>query len=388
MRGVLVAAQLSVSLTLLSGGGLLYETLRGNRSLVTIPDPGRVLLMSVQPSHQGYSVERSRELFRQLQERVARLPGVRSASVARDLSIDDGSFFEDGVAAEPRDPTSGAVRVKAGYDVISPDYFGTLGVPLVGGREISVDDRSGAPPVVIVNATLARRLWPGQDPLGRTLRIEGEKSGRTVVGVARDRPTRDGPRPFFYYPLSQHYPWPGSSHLLHVRTAGDPMGLVAAIRREAAALDARLPLYKPRLLTREIAGRQFFERFAGAVIGGSGLLALLLSAIGLYGVTSHWVSVRTQEIGVRVALGARPDGIVRLVMGQALKLVAAGVGIGLVAALALNRALSSVLFGARPAGPLALVMASLVLIGVAMLTSWLPARRASRVDPVVALRSE
>jgi len=258
----------------------------------------------------------------------------------------------------------------------------------VSGRDFTGRDGAGAPPVIIVNETLARRLWPGRDPLGRTLWIAGERVGREIVGVARDRPTSGGPQPFLLYPLYQGYPWPGSMHVLHVRTSGDPLRLLLAVRREAAALDANLPLFKARLLAREIAGQRFFERLAGVIVGGSGLLALLLAAVGLYAVTSHLVSLRTQEIGVRMALGAGTRDVLAVVVGHALKLALAGVVIGLVAALALNRVWISVLYGTRPTDPAVLATVSLLLIGTALLASYLPARRATKVDPMVALRCE
>jgi predicted permease len=388
LRGMLVVAQLAISLVLLSGGGLLLKTLRNYRSLVTVPDPQQVLLVSVQPSHQGYDAERAREYFRQLLERVEHVPGVRSATVARDVSVSDASFFQAPVAAERSTLASGAAPLRPGYDVIAPDYFRTMATALVRGRDFTVGDRIGAPPVVIVNQTLARRLWPGAEPVGRVLWIAGESAGREVVGVAQDRPTSNGPRPFLYYPLYQRYPWPGSMHVLQVRASGRPLALLAALRREDAALDAGVPLFDPRILERAIEGERFFERLAGVIMGGSGLAALLLAAIGLYGVTSHWVALRTQEIGVRMALGAGTDRLLGVVIGQALRLALAGVAIGLVVALALNRVWSSLLYGARPADPVVLAAVSLLLIGTALLASYVPARRATKVDPMVALRCE
>ena len=388
MRGLLVVAQLSVSFVLLSGGGLLLTTLRNYRSLVTIPDPERVLLVSLQPSHQGYSSTRAQEYFRDLLERVERLPGVRSATVARDLNTNDASFFAERVAADPLSPAADGAWLSSAYDVVAQNYFRTMGATLVSGRDFTGRDGAGAPPVIIVNETLARRLWPGRDPLGRTLWIAGERLGREVVGVARDRPTSGGPQPFLLYPLYQGYPWPGSMHVLHVRTSGDPLRLLLAVRREAAALDANLPLFKARLLAREIAGQRFFERLAGVIVGGSGLLALLLAAVGLYAVASHLVSLRTQEIGVRMALGAGTRDVLAVVVGHALKLALAGVVIGLVAALALNRVWISVLYLTRPTDPAVLATVSLLLIGTALLASYLPARRATKVDPMVALRCE
>ncbi len=388
LRGALVAAQLAISLVLLSGGGLLARTLWEYRSRLAVADPRHVLLASVQPSHQGYGSERQVELFAQLAERVAHLPGVVSATLARDASLQDASFFRAAVAASREGLAPEAGPPASGYDVIAPDFFRTMGTPLVRGREFAAADRQGAPPVVIVNEALARRLWPGGDPVGRTLWITGEDGGREVVGVARDRAPREGPQPFLYFPLHQRYPWPGLSHELVVRTAGAPLALLPALRRAAGAVAGGLVLYDPRVVEREAMRQRFFERFAGAIVGGSGVLALLLAAIGLYGLTSRWVSLRTNEIGVRMALGARTGLVVGMVVRRALELALVGVGIGLVAALAVNRVWSSLLYRARPADPVVLGLGALVLITTAALASWLPARRAARVDPAVTLRCE
>jgi predicted permease len=388
LRGVLVVAQLALSLVLLSGGGLLFKTLRNYRSLVTVREPEQVLLLSLQPSHQRYRDEQAREYFRRLLESVERLPGVTSATLARDLSVSDSSFFRDPVASERSAPGSAATPLESAYAVVAPGYFATMGTSLVRGRDFTASDRTGAPPVAIVNETLARCLWPGAEALGQVLRVAGEGAGREVVGVAVDRPTSEGRKPFLYYPLYQGYPWSGSAHVLAVRSTGPPLALLADVHREAAELDASVPLFDPTLLERAIAGQRFFERLAGAIVGGSGVLALLLAGIGLYGVTSHWVTLRTQEIGVRMTLGAGKLQVLGMVVGQALKLALSGVAIGLVAALALNRVWGSMLYGAQATDPAVLGAASSLLVGTALLASYLPARRATRVDPVVALRFE
>ncbi len=385
-RGVLVIAQLALSLALLSGGGLFLTTLRAYRSLVTVPQPERVLLASVQPSHQGYAMARTQEYFRQLLERVERLPGVTAATVARDVNLNDGSFFDANVSAGGG--PEGEPPLQAGYAVVAPGWFRTLGAGALRGRDFGPEDREGAPPVAIVNATLASRLWPGQDPIGRALRVDGGMGMRTVVGVAMDRPTRDGPRPFLYYPLSQLYPWPGSVHVLEVRASGDPLALLPALRREAAALDPSLPLFRPRTLEREMAAQRFFERVAVAILGGSGLLGLLLAVVGLYGLVSHWVAQRTQEIGVRMALGARPGEVTAAVVGRALRLALGGVLIGLLASLVVERLCAAWLFRARAAEPAVLAAAGALLLAAAAVASYLPARRAATVDPNIALRCE
>ncbi len=387
-RTLLVVFQLSISVVLLSGGGLLLQTLRHYQSLFTIPEPEQVLLLSLQPSHQQYDDARAREFYRQLLERVARLAGVRSASLARDVSLTDSSFFTQRVAAGRAWPGADTPQTDVAYGAVAPGFFRTMGTTLIRGRDFSDRDREGAQPVGIVNETLASRLWPGANPLGQRLRIEGEPFDREVVGVAGDRPIPDGHRPFIYEPLFQRYPWAGSRHVILVRTSGPPLALVPAVRREAAVLDAHLPLFNPRTLDGEIAGSRLFERLALAVVGGSGLFALLLAAIGLYGVTSYWVSQRRHEFGIRVAIGAPAGDVLRLVVLQGMKLALAGVTLGLLAALALNRVWESLLYGVRPVDLTVLAAVSLLLVASTLAASYLPARRATKVDPVTVMRAE
>jgi predicted permease len=387
-RALSVVFQLAFSLVLLSGGGLLLQTLRNYQLLVSTPEPDKVLLLSLQPSHQQYDDARARNFYRQLLQRVERLPGVRSASLAREVSVSDASFFPERVAARRPEPGFPSAWTDVAYAAVAPGFFRTTGVALIGGRDFSDRDGEGAPTVVIVNDTLARRLWPGVDALGQVLWIGGERSGREVVGVAHDRPTPDGPRPFLYEPLYQGYAWAGSRHVLHVRTSVGPLALVPALQREAAALDGNVPLFSPRTLDKEMAGGRFFERLAAAVVGGSGLVALLVAAVGLYGVTSYRVSERTRELAVRVALGAGTSDVVLLVVGQALRLSLVGVAVGLAAAIALNRIWASLLFGVRPMDLTVLSVVSLVLIASTLVASFLAARRATKVDPRTAMRAE
>jgi predicted permease len=388
VRSLLVVFQFAFSLVLLSGGGLLFETLRLHQSQISIPEPERVLLLSLQPSHQQYDDTRAREFYRQLLERVAGLPGVQSASLARDVSLADSSFFPERVAAGPVEPGPGTPRTDVAYAAVAPGFFLTMGTALVSGRDFSDRDREGAARVAIANETLARKLWPGAVPLGQLLWIDGERSGREVVGVASDRPTPEGPRPFLYEPLFQPYPWAGSTHVLFIRTTVGPLALLPGLRREAAALDANLPLFNPRTLEREIAGRRFFERLALAVVGGSGLLALLLAAIGLYGVTSYWASQRTHEFGIRVAIGASAGDVFRLVVGQGMRLALVGVALGLLAALASNRIWESLLYGVQPLDLTVLGAVSLLLVASTLVASYLPARQATKIDPMAVMRAE
>ena len=390
LRNLLVISQLSVSLVLLTGAGALIETLRSSQTPFSVFEPDNLLLVSVWPSHQGYGDTRARIFYRVLQERVEGLPGVRSASLARGGMPIDQSFFRERVTGEDLEGATGVSWIDAHYSVVAPKYFQTLGVVLVAGRDLTPEDREGAPPVVIVNETLAHRLWPGEDPLGKRIRISNERSLREVVGLATDRPSQAGAgaHPFLYYPLFQPHPWARSASTLHIRTTGDPMGVLPAVQREVQDLDANLPIFEPRTMSKEISDTLEDQRIASAVIGISGLLALVLAAAGLYGLMSYAVSERTREIGIRVALGAQRSDVLGQVVKQGMKMALLGTGIGLLATLALTRVLSNLMDGVNDMNPAVFVGVSLVLTGVAFVASYLPARRAAQVDPMLALRSE
>ena len=396
LRNLLVISQLSVSLVLLTSAGVLIETLRTSEPPFSVFEPHKILLVSVWPSHQGYDDPKARIFYRLLQERVAGIPGVRSVSLARGGTLIDQSFFGERVTGENREGTTGVSWIDADYTVVAPKYFQTLGVVLVAGRDFTPEDRegAGAAPVVIVNETLAHRLWPGEDPLGKRIRISNERSLREVVGLAKDRPSQAGAgagaggHPFLYYPLFQPHPWARSASTLHIRTTGNPMGVLPAVQREVQDLDANLPIFEPKTMIKEISDTLEDQRMASAVIGISGLLALVLAAAGLYGLMSYAVSERTREIGIRVALGAQRSDVLGQVVKQGMKMALLGTGIGLLATLALTRVLSNLMDGVNDMNPAVFVGVSLVLIGVAFIASYLPARRAAQVDPMAVLRAE
>lgn len=392
LRNLLVISQLSVSLVLLTSAGVLMETLRTFQTPFSVLEPDKLLLVSVQPSHQGYSDTTARIFYRRLQERVEGLPGVRSVSLAWGGMPIDQSFFRERVTSDDREGATSVSWIDADYNVVAPKYFQTLGVALTAGRDFTPEDRegAGAAPVVIVNETLAHRLWPGEDPLGKRIRISNQRSLREVVGLAKDRPWQAGAgaHPYLYYPLFQTHPWAPSASTLHIRTTGNPMGVLPAVQREVHDLDANLPIFEPRTMSKEISDALEDQRMASAVIGISGLIALVLAAAGLYGLMSYAVSERTREIGIRVALGAQRIDVLGQVVKQGMKMALLGTGIGLLATLALTRVLSNLMDGVNDMNPAVFVGVSLVLTGVAFVASYLPARRAAQVDPMLALRSE
>jgi putative ABC transport system permease protein len=279
-------------------------------------------------------------------------------------------------------------RLAFDFNCISPNYFQTLGARLVSGREFTALDTADAPRVAIVNEATARRYWPGQEAVGKRL-IRGRGTQFIeVIGVVRNGKEKGltaEPRPAIYLPLLQNY-MPDLT--LHVRTATDAQAMLAALRREVQALDSTLPVYNLGTLAQQRDGSLYIERLAAALLTLFGFLASLLAAVGIYGVLSYAVIERTREMGIRLALGARPRDLLRLVVGQGMILTLIGLVIGVGAAFALTRLIEKLLFGVSATDPLTFIVIPLLLAGVALFACWMPARRATRVDPLAALRYE
>jgi predicted permease len=273
------------------------------------------------------------------------------------------------------------------------NYFDTMGIPIVAGRDFGEQDKPDTPRVAIVNETFARRFFPGPNPveeaLGKRFSFDPVEGPVTqIVGVARDGKyfnISEEPRPFVYSSLSQVY---NSYMILIARTDSDPQAAIGAIRSEIGKLDANLPVFDIKTLTEHMRLSLFPARIAAVMLGGFGLLALVLAAIGIYGVTSYSVVQRTREVGIRMALGARPGDVLRMMLKQGMILIAIGVGIGLTVAFLATSLMSSLLFGVSPTDTLTFTVISLVLAGVALGACAVPARRATRVDPMVTLRYE
>ncbi len=389
LRGALVVAQIAVSCVLLITAGLALRTLAKLRDVNPGFDTAHGLLMTVAPDLQRYERPRGEAFYRALLARTAALPGVRAASLAQfvplDFSNNGGRIFVPG--HEAGSDSTGAEM--AGWAEVMPGFFDALGVRLAEGRDFTVRDDSAAPGVVIVNQTFARRYWPGVSAVGRQFRLRAPDSALvTVVAVAPDmkyNALSEQPTPFVYEPLTQNYQ--GYATLV-VRTAADPRSLAPATQGVIASLDPDMPS-DVRTFADLMSGRALIlPRFAATLAAGFAVLALALAVIGLYGVVSYAVSQRVREIGIRVALGARRGTVVGMVLRAGMGQAALGVGIGIVLALGATRALRSLLFGIGAADPLTFGVVALVLAAVAALASWIPARRAASVDPMVALRSE
>jgi predicted permease len=315
-----------------------------------------------------------------LSARVAALPGVEAVSFVNLVAF-SGLFWVSGATIEGYQPQPGE-RFAFDFNAISPNYFRTLGTPLVSGREFTAQDTADTPKVVIVNEVAARRYWPGQEAVGkRTSR--GEVVG--VVRNSREKGVTEDPRPLIYLPLLQSY---AGELTLQVRTAADPQTLLGAVRREVQSLDTTLPLYSLRTLAEQKDGSLYAERLAALLLTLFAVLALLVAAIGIYGVLSYAVTERTREMGIRLAHGAQARDLLKLVVGQGMRLTLIGLVIGVGVSFALTRLISRLLFGVSPTDPLTFIVIPLLLAVVALLACWIPARRATRMDPLAALRYE
>ena len=387
LRNLLVVAQVALSVIVLVGAGLCVRSLQKLQAIDAGFDPAKVLVMSADVSLSGYNKERGLRFYSELLERVKLLRGVEAVSLAAQVPL--GGGISSPLKAEGYAPKPGE-DMSSDFNIIGPDYFRTMKIPLLHGREFGPSDTTTAPQVVIINETAARRFWPDQNAVGRRLTLgrAPDEEVREIVGVVKDskyRRLNDEARPAVYAPFAQDY---RANMTLHVRTNGEPGAMLAAVRRETQALDASLPLYNVKTLEEQKSSSLYTSRMAATLLTVFGLLALGLAALGLYGVMAYSVNRRTRELGVRMALGAQTVDVLKLILTHGLKLALLGVGIGLLLAFALTRWMESLLFGVRPTDPLTFMVIAVGLTLVALVACWIPARRAARVDPLVALRSE
>ena len=388
LRNGLVVFQVSLSLLLLICAGLVLRGLQRAQFL----SPGFVAQHAIEMSFdlnlQGYDGARSKQFKRNLLERVRTVPGVSYAGLSNfvplSLNINNNNVFVEGAPQE-----RGANIPSTMTSAASPGFVPALGVDLVEGRDFTDEDGDTRPRAAVVNETFARRFWSDQSALGKRFSLQGVTGPWIeVIGVMRDGKyfsLGEDPSPFIYVNLR---PTDGSYLTLMVRTSSEPQALIGALRSEFHQLDSNLPVYSVRTMTEHMALPLFPARVAATLLGSFGVLALILAAIGIFGVMSYAVSQRTREIGIRMALGADAARILRLVIGQGLKLILFGLGIGLVAAFAGTRLMSSLLYGVSATDSLTFALIALLLSGVALLACYLPARRATRVDPMIALRCE
>ncbi len=384
MRRGLIVAQFALSLALVVVASLLARTVQNLRAIPTGFDMDHVALIGVDPEAAALDAPRTRAYLDAAIDRAARVPGVKAAGFGRVIPLGfGGSRTTIGVPAYQPAPGE---DMEINFNIVSVSYFDAMGIALVDGRVFETSDLEGRQPVAVVNQTMAERYWPNQRATGQRIRL-GDASV-LVVGVARDvkyRVLREAAGPSFYLPLGQERPTAG---VIHVRTQGDPRDMLDTLRRSLAAVDPSVPITTVRTLREQATLNLNDERMAmtiGVILGGA---ALLLAAVGLYGSMAYAVGQRTRELGVRMALGATARDIRRLVLGQGIGLSVAGTVVGAALAVWLARALESRLYGISPADLPTLLLSAALLAAVAVFASWVPARRAGRVDPVNALKIE
>ena len=391
---LLVVSEVALALMLLAGAGLLVRSFARLHAL----DPGfradHVLTFRYSAAEGDFAARDPRVFRETAATRLGAIPGVRSASVALCPPLAARCSGSVVVRVDERRVAIGSGAAPIGLHMVTPDHFRTLGIPILRGRSFTARDRTGAPRVVVLNETAARRFWPGQDPLGHRIAaasfyFAGGDSTAEVIGIARD--VRYGSfdaemEPDLYYPALQTS-FAGTG-MVFLRTAGDPLGVLEAARREVHAIDPNLPLFSVMTMEQRAGVALARPRFAATLLGAFAAIALALAAIGLYGVMAFSVAQRTREIGLRMALGADGGLVLRGVLRQGMALAGAGIALGLAGALALQRVMAGMLYGVGAADPPTLVAVSVLMLAAAAAAAFLPARRATRVDPMEALRAE
>jgi putative ABC transport system permease protein len=410
LRDALVVGEIAVSLVLLIGAGLLLRSFAKLREADVGVHPEGVLTMSVVlPPNRYGTLEQAGAFFEQLLDGLKNAPGVQAAAVASELPL--GGHNSAHVTVEGQENLA-FEKTLVEMNSISPDYFRALGIPFLKGRNFTDQDLQDAvdtmPKVVaimqsgeiqrlrelktvaVVNQTMARTFWPNEDPLGRVFKL-GDILPVTVIGIVGDVKIwgiRQPVIPEAYLPLALALSAPGDSVYIAIKGAGGPEGMLATVREKLRSLDSGLALFRVRTMKEIISESTADTGYQTVLLGSFALLALLLSAVGIYGVMAYTVTQRSHEIGIRLALGAQPRGILRLIMRQGAQLTLAGLALGIGGALALTRLMANLLFGIQSRDPFIFVIVATLLAIVALLACYMPARRATKVDPWVALRYE
>jgi putative ABC transport system permease protein len=389
LRNVLVVSQVALSLVVLVCGGLFIKSFRKAQTMDPGFDNRNGLFAFLSPTLIGYEEEQSRNFYKQLVERVSHVPGVEAVSFARTLPLGDSSNSNGPILKEGETLPRGTAGRNIMTNVVGTNYFNTMQIPIVEGREFDDRDQPKTQRVIVVNQKMAQMLWPGESAVGKRIFIGAEsRDAYEVVGVVRTgkyRALAEDPKPFFYYAMGQRRP---GTMALVVRANVDPRSLVGAVRSEIRTLDRRVPMFGVKTMDEHKTYALWAPNMAASFSLAFGVVAILLSAVGLYSVMAYVVSQRTREVGIRMALGANRSDVMKMITRQGMRLAAVGVGIGLLLALALAQVLSSLLIGVSGYDVATFILVPTLLAAVALLACYLPARRATKVDPLVALRYE
>jgi putative ABC transport system permease protein len=389
LRSTLVIVEVALSLMLVISAGLMIRSFLRLQRVDPGFKPDNVLTMRISlPGVKYADGKKATAFFEEAQEKIKNLPGVQSVGATSRLALKGYDWTGD-FTIEGRSPEEFGREVR--HKTITPDYFRTMGIPLISGRFFDVSDTEKAPPVVIINEALARRYFGDEDPVNKRLKfVKPEQQGEwhTIIGIAENE-KQDGlgleVKPEIY---RSHLQSAESEMTFVVRTASDPKMLIGPVRDGIHSLDKDLPPYEIKTMSDVLYDSVARERFTTLLLATFAAVALILAAVGIYGVMSYTVAQRTHEIGVRMALGAQPGDVLKVVIKRGMTLALTGVAVGLMAAFGLTRVMSSLLFGVSATDPLTFALLGFLLAGVALMACYIPARRAMKVDPMIALRYE
>jgi len=389
LRSSLVVAQVALSLVVLVCAGLFIKSFRKAQQMDPGFDTKNAVLMTLNPPLVGYDNDRTRNFYQQITERARSIPGVEAVALTRLMPLGDSSNSNGPVLKEGETLARGSAGRDITTNVISPDYFKAMQIPIMEGRDFDDRDREKTQRVVIVNQRMAQVLWPNESAVGKRIFIGADSHDPLeVVGVVKTgkyRTLAEDPRMFFYYPLSQRRP---GIMTMVMRTNGDPRNFVGALRHEVQQLDRAVPMSAVKTMAQHMTWPLWGPSMAATLALAFGVIALLLSSVGLYSVMAYVVSQRTKEVGIRMALGASRQDVLKMITSQGMRLAIVGAGLGLVLALVLAKVMSSLLIGVSGYDITTFVIVSVVLSVVAFVASYLPARRATKVNPLIALRYE
>lgn len=389
-RNLLVITQLALSVIALITAGLFLRSFNNAQQINLGIDKDKLLSVSFDLDHQDYNKEKGLELIRQMTEEIKTLPGVESAVFAANKPFFQGNAFNtrnvSAIGEEIRDTNQ---KVFVMSDRVDLEYFTTMGIALVQGRNFSVNDIETSPEVVIINETMAKQFWPDLNPIGHKVSVYGEKSLKEVIGVVKDTgyysTVGAQASPIMFFPIKQIY---GGDVTLYIRAKSDPKTLMGDVKTLIRRIDPKMPLENFQPVSERVNQTLWAARVTAILLAVFGVIALLLAMIGLYGVIAYWVNQRTHEIGVRMALGAKYSDLLKMILKQAGTLILIGLIVGIVASAALAKIFSSLLYDVKPFDPIAFIVAPLLLLLIALLASYLPARQVTKVDPIIALRCE